>query len=60
VLKIEAVLDQRSAREGVVADPVAMNPRIQQRQGEKKENKKPALVLVWEGRLLASRGGVVH
>ena len=31
-LEIEAVLDQRSASESVVADTIAMNPWIQQRQ----------------------------
>src|SRR5438477_26087 len=45
VLKIETVLDQGSAREGVVADAVAVNPRIQQGEGKQEEKEKPALLL---------------
>ena len=43
-LEIEAVLDQRGAGEGVVADAVATDPGIQQRERKKEENKKPALL----------------
>jgi hypothetical protein len=43
VREIEAVLDKRSAGQGVVADAVAANPGINQRQGKKKENKEKAL-----------------
>ena len=31
VLEVEAMFDERSAREGVVADAVSAHPRIQQR-----------------------------
>jgi hypothetical protein len=42
VREIEAVLDERSAGQGVVADAVAANPGINERQGKKKENKEKA------------------
>ena len=44
VLKIETVLDQRSANESVVADAVAVDPRIQQGERKQEEEEKPAFL----------------
>jgi hypothetical protein len=42
-LKIETVLDQRSAGEGVVADAVSANPGIHKQEREQKKENQPAL-----------------
>jgi len=42
VREIEAVFDERRAREGIVADAVAANPGIEKRQREKKKNEESA------------------
>ncbi len=42
-LKVEAVLDQWRAGEGVIADSIAANPRIQQGKRENEEQKEPSL-----------------
>src|SRR6266568_8610603 len=41
--EIEIVLDERSAGEGVIADAIATNPRVQKRKRDKKKKKKQPL-----------------
>src|SRR6202035_865509 len=41
--KIEIVLDQRSTREGVIADAVSAHPGIEHGQGKQEEHEKKAL-----------------
>src|SRR6266704_3656134 len=41
--EIEIVLDERSAGEGVIADAIAANPRVQKRKRDKKKKKKQPL-----------------
>ena len=53
--EIEAVLNQRGASKGVIADAVAADPRIEKWQREKKEKKQQAL-----GIARRTRGGCVE
>src|SRR5690349_17901708 len=60
VLKIEAVLDERRAGKGVIADAIAANPGIDEGERKNKQENEPELRLASPARTQPTRIVAVH